>query len=132
MSDINYQSIIEGDATGDLLVSDTGLSFWGGVNPVNGLIIDQHHPLHNHSVSGKILALPSGRGSSSGSGAILELLLNKAAPAALIFIEPEDILTLGIMVSEVLFERRTNYHSTRRNAPGATLPLSKIAVKQHH
>ena len=105
MSDIRYQSIIDGTAAGELLVSDTGLSFWGGVNPVNGLIIDQHHPLHNHNVSGKILALPSGRGSCSGSGVMLELLLNNVAPAALIVFETEDILTLGVMVSEVLFER---------------------------
>ncbi len=102
---LQYQPIISGDASGELLVSDTALSFWGGVNPVNGLIIDQHHPLHNQKVSGKILALPSGRGSSSGSGAILELLLNDAAPAALIFIESEDILTLGVMVSEVMFDK---------------------------
>jgi len=102
---IKYQSFIHGEATGELLVSETGLSFWGGVDPTDGLIIDQHHPLHNHHVCGKILALPSGRGSSSGSGAILELLLNDVAPAALIFMEPEDILTLGVMVSEVMFER---------------------------
>jgi len=105
MSDIRYQSIIDGTAAGELLVSNTGLSFWGGVNPVNGLIIDQHHPLHNHNVNGKILALPSGRGSCSGSGVMLELLLNNVAPAALIVFETEDILTLGVMVSEVLFER---------------------------
>jgi len=105
MSDIKYQSVIGGEATGELLVCDTGLSFWGGVNPTNGLVIDQHHPLHNHNVSGKILALPSGRGSCSGSGVMLELLLNNLAPAALILFETEDILTLGVMVAEVLFER---------------------------
>lgn len=105
MPTIHYQSIIDGEATGELLVSETGLSFWGGVDPTNGIIIDQHHPLHNDCVSGKILALPSGRGSSSGSGAMLELLLNKVAPAALLFFEWEDILTLGVMVSEVMFDR---------------------------
>ena len=105
MSVINYQSIISGRASGELLVSKTGLSFWGGVNPATGLIIDQHHPLHNLNLNGKILALPSGRGSCSGSGVMLELLLNKVAPAALILFETEDILTLGVMVSEVLFER---------------------------
>ena len=105
MSVINYQSIIGGNASGELLVSETGLSFWGGVNPATGRIIDQHHPLHNQNLNGKILALPSGRGSCSGSGVMLELLLNKVAPAALILFETEDILTLGVMVSEVLFER---------------------------
>ena len=105
MSLISYQSIIAGSATGELLVSDIGLSFWGGVNPVNGFVIDQHHPLHKQCISGKILALPSGRGSSSGSGVILELLQNAVAPAALVFTEPEQIITLGVLVSEVLFGR---------------------------
>lgn len=116
MSGLNYQSVIEGTASGELLVSDTELSFWGGVNPANGLIIDQHHPLCDHNVSGKILALPSSRGSCSGSGVILELLLNGLAPAALIVFEPEDILTLGVVVSEVLFER--------------SIPICRITARQ--
>jgi len=105
MLTINYKSIIQGRATGELLVSNTGLSFWGGINPATGLVIDQHHPLHNQNVNGKILAIPSGRGSSSGSGVMLELLFNKVAPAGLILSESEDIITLGVMVSEVLFQR---------------------------
>lgn len=105
MSLIRYQTIIDGSATGKMLVCDTGLSFWGGVDPANGIIIDQHHPLHNQCVSGKLLALPSGRGSSSGSGVVLELLQNSVAPAAFVFKEPEDIITLGVLVSEVMFER---------------------------
>jgi len=105
MLSINHYPLIEGNAAGTLLTSDTGLSFWGGVNPSNGVVIDQHHPLHTQNVKGKILALPSGRGSSSGSGVILELLLNNAAPAALIFAETEDILTLGVLVAEVMFDR---------------------------
>jgi len=104
MAHINYYAVVDGEASGELLVSDTALSFWGGVNPATGLVIDQHHPLHKQLVSGKILAIPSGRGSSSGSGVMLELLLNKAAPAALIVVETEDILTLGVLVSEVMFE----------------------------
>jgi predicted aconitase/predicted aconitase with swiveling domain len=115
MMNFTYQSVIDGDATGELLVSDTSLSFWGGINPANGLIIDQHHPLHNHQVGGKILALPSGRGSSSGSGVVLELLLNNVAPAALIFIEPEDILTLGVLVSDVMF--------------GKSIPVCRISAE---
>jgi len=105
MTIINQQPVIHGHASGELLCSNTGLSFWGGVNPFSGVIIDQHHPLHNHNLCGKILALPSGRGSSSGSGVMLELLLNQVAPAALIFVETEDILTLGVLVCEVMFDR---------------------------
>ena len=32
-------------ATGRLAFSGTGLSFWGGVDPVTGIVIDERHPL---------------------------------------------------------------------------------------
>ena len=97
--------LIRADASGELLVSPVGLSFWGGVDPVTGNVIDQHHPLYGQNLCGKILAIPSGRGSCSGSGAILEALLNNVAPLALVFCESEDILTLGVLAAQVLFER---------------------------
>ncbi len=97
--------LVSGDASGELLVSAVGLSFWGGVDPATGKVIDQHHPLYGQSLHGKILAMPTGRGSCSGSGAILEALLNDVAPLALLFCEPEDILTLGVLAGQVLFER---------------------------
>lgn len=102
-----YQSsiIIEGEATGDVLVCPEGLSFWGGVDPKNGRIIDVHHPSHGASVSGKILLMPTSRGSCSGSGVLLELSLNDLAPAALVFCQQEEVLTLGALVSDRIFDR---------------------------
>lgn len=100
---LNGKSLVNGNATGKLLHSAVALSFWGGVDPSNGIVIDQHHPLSGQHLNGNILAIPSSRGSSSGSGVLLELLLNNLAPAALIFSEPEEILTLGVVVSRVLF-----------------------------
>lgn len=97
--------LVDGSANGALLVSSVGISFWGGIDPLNGTIVDEHHPLAGSNVSGKILAIPSGRGSCSGSGALLELILNNCAPAALVFTEAEDILTLGVLVADALYEK---------------------------
>ncbi len=97
--------LVSGSAQGELLVSDVGISFWGGIDPLNGNIIDEHHPLIGNNVADKVVVIPSGRGSCSGSGALLELILNNCAPAALIFTEAEDILTLGVLVAEALFNR---------------------------
>lgn len=97
--------LIAGKAGGDVLACTEGLSFWGGVAPDTGTIIDVHHPNHGESVSGKILLMPTSRGSCSGSGVLLELSLNSLAPAALVFCEDEEILTLGALVSDRLFER---------------------------
>jgi len=101
---IECHPLIGGDVAGEFIISSVGLSFWGGVDPATGLVIDQHHPLHGQSLNGKILAIPSGRGSCSGSGVMLESLLNKVAPAAVLFSEPEDIITLGVLVAQVLFD----------------------------
>ncbi len=40
------QTLIEGDAEGDVLVLDEPLSFWGGVHEESGIISDIHHPQH--------------------------------------------------------------------------------------
>ncbi|MBG6288325.1 aconitase family protein [Pseudomonas nitroreducens] len=94
-----------GSAEGALLHADTGLSFWGGVEPFTGEVIDRHHPLSGSFLPGRVLAIPSGRGSCTGSSVMLEILLNGHAPAALLLAEPDEILTLGVLVAQALFGR---------------------------
>lgn len=94
---------VSGAAEGRVLSSDLELSFFGGVEPGSGDIIDRHHPLFGQNLSGKILVIPGGRGSCSGSAVMLELLLADTAPSAIIFERNEDILTLGVIVGEELF-----------------------------
>lgn len=97
--------LMGGSAEGALLHADTGLSFWGGVEPSSGEVIDRHHPLSGSFLPGRVLAIPSGRGSCTGSSVMLEILLNGHAPAALLLAEPDEILTLGVLVAQVLFGR---------------------------
>jgi len=103
--EIQARSLVDGTASGELLVSNTSLSFWGGINSETGIIVDEHHPLRGECVTGRILAIPSGRGSCTGSGVLLELLLCKQAPAALVFQHVEQILTLGVMIARAMFDR---------------------------
>lgn len=104
-TNLNGTALIAGQAAGEVLYADTGLSFMGGVDAETGRIIDTHHPLHGQSVAGKILAIPSGRGSCAGSLVMFELLMNGHAPAALIFKHKETILTLGVLIGLELFQR---------------------------
>ena len=116
------QLIVEGCASGKVLVCGEGLSFWGGVDPDTGVIIDTHHPNQGDSVSGKCLLMPTSRGSCSGSGVLLQLALNKRAPAMIIFNEPEQVLTLGSIVCDRIFGTpipiiclsQQNYHTVAR------------------
>jgi predicted aconitase/predicted aconitase with swiveling domain len=92
-----------GSAQGPLLYSDTALSFWGGVNPVTGEVIDRHHPLSGNIITGQVLAIPSGRGSCTGSSVLMEIILNGRGPAALVMEQPDEILVLGAIVAELIF-----------------------------
>lgn len=105
--------ILRGSAVGGILATDEPLSFWGGVDPATGRIIDVHHPLHGQCLTGRILVMPSSRGSCTGSGVLLDLVLSGRGPAALIFREAEDVLTLGALVAEGMF--------------GAVLPVLRLA-----
>ena len=97
--------LVPGSAAGEVLSSAVPLSFWGGVDPSSGMVVDTHHPLYGQCVTGRILALPSGRGSCSGSGAIFEMLFAGTAPAALVFSHRESILTLGVVIAGELLGR---------------------------
>ena len=98
--------VASGDAAGPIVVLGEPLSFWGGVDPSSGTVIDVHHPLHGASLAGAIVLMPTSRGSCSGSGVLLELALSGRNPAALVFSGPEDTLTLGAIVASEMFGRR--------------------------
>ena len=97
--------ILPGVASGPVLAMAEGLSFWGGVDPGTARVIDAHHPAHGADLAGAVVLMPTSRGSCSGSGVMLDLMLNGRAPAALIFSEPEDILTLGALIGAEMFAR---------------------------
>lgn len=60
---IRGRTLVAGEASGELLYTDTPISFMGGVDPLSGVVIDAHHPLRGRSIARRILAIPSGRGS---------------------------------------------------------------------
>lgn len=102
---VKGRSLVEGAAQGALLFAEVGLSFWGGVDPASGEVIDRHHPLSGQRLAGRVLAIPSGRGSCTGSSVLMELISNGHAPAALVLAEADEILTLGVLVAQVIFQR---------------------------
>ena len=102
---LSGRSLVDGAAVGPLLLADVGLSFWGGVDPFSGEVIDRHHPLSGECLAGRVLAIPSGRGSCTGSSVLMELISNGHAPAALVLAEADEILTLGVLVAQTLFDR---------------------------
>jgi predicted aconitase with swiveling domain len=99
------RSILTGAAEGPVIATTEALSFWGGVDPATGRVIDVHHPLHGACLTGGVLFMPTSRGSCTGSGVLLDLILTGRAPSALVFCEAEDVLTLGALVAAEMFDR---------------------------
>ena len=103
MTSIQAVAILPGVAKGMILAADTPLSFWGGYDPTTGEIIDCRHPLAGHNASGRILVLPSGRGSCSGSGVLLEAIRTGTAPAAIITSLIDPIIGLGAILGDEMY-----------------------------
>lgn len=98
-------TLVPGEASGVVLVLDEPLSFWGGVDPSSGEVIDVHHPQRGANVAGRVLVMPSGRGSSSSSSVLAEAIRVDTAPAAIVLLEPDPILALGAIVARELYGR---------------------------
>jgi uncharacterized protein len=98
------RTLVAGTAEGRALVLDEPLSFWGGVDPATGDVIDGRHPQHGANVAGRILVMPSGRGSSSSSSVLAESIRAGTAPAAIVLLEPDPILALGAIVARELYD----------------------------
>jgi len=99
------RTLVAGDAQGSALVLDEPLSFWGGVDPATGDIVDVHHPQRDANVAGRVLVMPSGRGSSSSSSVLAEAIRAGTAPVAIVLLEPDPILALGAIVARELYGR---------------------------
>jgi len=97
--------IVAGSAEGAALVSKEPISFWGGVCPRTGEIIDRRHELSGKIVTGRVFVFPQGRGSSTSSATLMESIKNGVAPAAIINLKVEPILALGSIVSDELYHQ---------------------------
>ena len=94
-----------GESVGQVLNLERPLSFWGGVDPETGRVTDVHHPQHGVVVTGRVLVMPTGRGSSSSSSVLLECVRARTAPAALLVHHVDPILPVGAAVAIELYGR---------------------------
>jgi len=95
------RKISSGIASGECLVSTQPISFYGGVDPDTGTIVEKGHPLEGKSISGKILVFPSGKGSTVGSYTIYRMKKNKTAPKAMVLKECEAIVAVGAIIANI-------------------------------
>lgn len=79
------------------------LSFWGGLDAATGAIIDRWHPQCGAVLTGKVVLMERGRGSSSGSSVLAEAIRAGTGPAAIVLLSRDAIVTVGALVANELY-----------------------------
>jgi uncharacterized protein len=95
------RKIAPGKAAGEALVSKMGISFYGGIDPDTGIVVEKGHDLEGQCISGKILVFPTGKGSTVGSYTLYRLKKGGRAPSAIINREAETITAVGAIISDI-------------------------------
>jgi uncharacterized protein len=103
MEQLKGRIIFKGKAEGEALVTSMPISFYGGVDPNTGIVLEKDHELQGQSIAGKVLVFPQGKGSTVGSYTLYRMKKNGAAPAAMINRETETIVAVGAIISEIPF-----------------------------
>jgi predicted aconitase with swiveling domain len=103
MEQLKGRIIYKGKAEAEALVTTMPISFYGGVDPNTGVVIEKGHELNGLSIKGKVLVFPQGKGSTVGSYTLYRLKKNGAAPAAMVNKETETIVAVGAIISEIPF-----------------------------
>jgi predicted aconitase with swiveling domain len=98
---LNGRKISSGNAAGEALVTSMGISFYGGVDPVTGHVVEKGHELEGQSIAGRVLVFPTGKGSTVGSYTLYRLKKAGLAPAAIVNAEAETITAVGCIISDI-------------------------------
>ncbi len=101
MEQLKGRIIYKGKAQGEALVTEMPISFYGGVDPNTGVVLEKGHQLNGQSVKDKILVFPQGKGSTVGSYTLYRMKKNGTAPRGMINKECETIVAVGAIISEI-------------------------------
>lgn len=94
-------AVSKGVASGEILISETPISFLGGIDPETGTIIEKDHPKEGVTIADRVFLFPHGKGSTVGSYVIYRLKKNNTAPCAMINLVSETIVAVGAIISDI-------------------------------
>jgi predicted aconitase with swiveling domain len=99
---LHGRSIYPGTVQGEALVSSQAISFFGGVDPETGRVVERGHILEGQCITGKVLVFPTGKGSTVGSYTLYRIKHNGHAPLAILNAECETITAVGCIIAEIV------------------------------
>ena len=98
---LHGRSIGSGRVVGEALVTTMSISFFGGIDPDTGIVVERGHELEGQCIAGKILVFPTGKGSTVGSYTLYRLKKAGNSPLAIINTECEPITAVGCIISDI-------------------------------
>ncbi|MDV3277076.1 MAG: DUF126 domain-containing protein [Nitrososphaerales archaeon] len=94
---------IEGNASGEALISRRAFTFAHGVDPATGKVTDIRSDIRGHNVRGKVLFYPFGKGSTTASAWFLETFRLGNAPAAVVTESTDLSAVIGSVLAKVVY-----------------------------
>ncbi|RLE83933.1 MAG: hypothetical protein DRJ41_04025 [Thermoprotei archaeon] len=123
---IKGRGLVNGKGHGEILFSPEPISFYGGVDPLTGIIVEKGHSLYGKSVKDKILIFPHGKGSTVGSYILLRLKRKGLAPSGIVNLETEPIILIGCMIASIpLMDKPEDLLSKNINGKKAEIFVKK-------
>ncbi len=128
MMRVPVRCIVSGTVSAPAIVLDEPVSFWGGFDAHSGRIIDQQHPQCGLSLTGAVVFMRSGRGSSSASSVLAEAVRLGTAPAAIVLGSVDEIIALGAIVADELYAKTMPIVAADRDLYATARSASAIAL----
>jgi uncharacterized protein len=98
---IKCRKIAEGKAEGEVIVSADAICFYL-VEPETGVVIEKNHALEGQCIAGKVLIMPSGKGSSVvQADGLFKLMKHGKAPTGIVVEYPDPVLVASVIVMEI-------------------------------
>jgi len=111
---LQVRVLVDGDCRAPLYLYNGYVSFFGEIDPVNGL-----HRATGEGISGKAFAFKGGRGSTVGSYVIYALKYYGRQPACLVVEEVEPIIVTGCVMADIpLFQVEKGFLSKMASKRG--------------
>ena len=93
------RKIYKGTAEAEAIVTKDGISFYGGIDPDTGKVVEVGHELEGQTITGKVIVFPTGKGSTVGSYTMYRMKKNNTAPVAIVNEQIDTIIAVGCIIS---------------------------------
>ncbi len=110
---IGCRKVSRGKAQGEAMISKEPLSFLGGIDTKTGVVIEKGHPFEGHSIAGKVLFFPKGKGSTVGAYVIYQLKKAGVAPAAIVCKKADAMVASGAIIAGIPMVHRAEQSASK-------------------